>query len=164
MDVFIIGSLRAGFVVLLHSAGTVGLQKCARLHRLLNRKCMFFYRKWVQVVCTLLWVPSRWDLKSAELTKHSVVPRWQCLLDRKQSGPDIPESCFFFFLLQSENESRATDLGLGRTIMASLEFTGRVLVSMHQRLTGSWAPDDHPLLHISAPLLAVRRRTAAHIL
>lgn len=45
MGVFIIDILHAGFVVLLHSAGTVELQKCARIHRLLHRNCIFFYQK-----------------------------------------------------------------------------------------------------------------------
>lgn len=58
MEVFIIDILHAGFVVLLHSAGTVARNVHCSIGNLTGN-VFFFYQKWVQVVCIPLRIPSR---------------------------------------------------------------------------------------------------------
>lgn len=134
MEVFITDILHAGFVLLLHSAATVELEKCARLHRLLNRKCIFFYQKWVQVVCTMLWIPSRksWAALCCSLLIVFALWTWN------------PERSNFLSLRVKMSALWANWVDWEK-VWPPLNSLGE-LVCMHQWLTGSWAPDNHPLL------------------
>lgn len=92
------------------------------------------------MVCILLWIMSRYNQKETEPTVHSVVLCLQCLLDVKQSGPEI-----LSLSLSVKMRALWQNCADWEQVWPPLNSL-RELVCMHQWLTGSWAPDNHPLL------------------
>lgn len=144
MEVCIVDIQHAGFVVLLHSAGTVELPIGARFHGGGGILC---YEEWIQVVCTRLWIPSRHDLRKKKSWSHKASCCSPLIVFAQQKTKRTEEKSWdvqVFYLLCPWGWKREPYGGnelTERTSAASLEFNERESVCVHL------APESYTITH-----------------